>query len=795
MPTLSSTPSPLVVPSGGRAAIQADALGWLDRRSILPFSAGDITAGSEAELQVAVVGSRAQVDLPRSIEASSYFAHLLRRAATGDASRRSIALLESYLRSNAEGVWENSWVRFPLSVLSPLASKVLHEDLRANKDDPASPLRADAHRFVFDEDGRQVVRAPISYLLKLAFADVLHGGGAARPFVRETGMRLLGHFINDNTSPETHSFRVVGVDPHQGGQALARETAKRYLCAQLLLQYANDKFELRRSGQEAVVFYSPHPPVRQKELNQCIPDSFYRELFISPCLSGWSEGEKKRDYMGLCHQILSRTQLNAVGKLREAGIITNNLVVLPNTSNISLANNSTHISLGSRCLTELRADATSGFDAAEEKRVGDLMLKVSEHFLSLFVGVYSAAPYRLDFRECHPETATGFLAHELDFTHLRMLWRRWRKKTHNRFLGQPISPVGPDWIDGALSRVLGLRGDFVPDFRLIDYPVALLSTWRASALDGTLGNDARLKAELDDMGVFDRRLSMYLPLRLREYDRMGFCGVEGRHYSLFESFQGDLARATELQALICGLAFRYVADGTVTHGSIPDSPTTESERRQIFFASAIGVPTFYVRSDSPNLFLRRILSLTERVRTSRRYRGYLRVRVKDFRLALVRVLREDGADLIESLGLAPAIADLEERLIDPERTALGKLLHGILGDGGAKRPIDLKAGEFNRQAEKYYRVDLRRQHMAEALDLWEQEVDGILRHRSDPRVREALREIVGTESPSEFVRRHRSEVIADTANREALRRLLLLIVLSESTAERAPEPVPTEVRA
>ena len=52
--------------------------------------------------------------------------------------------------------------------------------------------------------------------------------------------------------------------------------------------------------------------------------------------------------MHLCHQVLSRSQLNAVAKLREAGIVANDLIVLPSLSNVSLANNGIHISIGSR---------------------------------------------------------------------------------------------------------------------------------------------------------------------------------------------------------------------------------------------------------------------------------------------------------------------------------------------------------------------------------------------------------------------------------------------------------------
>ena len=117
--------------------------------------------------------------------------------------------------------------------------------------------------------------------------------------------------------------------------------------------------------------------------------------------------------MVLCHQALSRSQLNAVAKLREAGIVPRNLVVLPSASDVSLANNGTHVSLGSRRLTTLVADPRSGFGAGHEKLLADLVVKIAEHFLPLFVGTYTAAPYRLDFADFHPEAALGFLSHEL----------------------------------------------------------------------------------------------------------------------------------------------------------------------------------------------------------------------------------------------------------------------------------------------------------------------------------------------------------------------------------------------
>ena len=104
----------------------------------------------------------------------------------------------------------------------------------------------------------------------------------------------MDHFLNDNSSPGTLSFYVVALRPDLGfGLAAAKETAKGLLLTRLLVMYANLKFGLSENGQSALIYLSPHPPVRQKQLNECISDSFYRELFMSPCLSGWKDGHAK----------------------------------------------------------------------------------------------------------------------------------------------------------------------------------------------------------------------------------------------------------------------------------------------------------------------------------------------------------------------------------------------------------------------------------------------------------------------------------------------------------------------
>jgi hypothetical protein len=756
-----------------------DSEGYLDS---LPFSRHDVTAGSETELQAVVAGKKEDVDLPLTIEQSNYFANILKRAAVGETPKSLINDLEKFLNDNPANVWENSWVRFPRRKLSPFAVQVFDHDLLADKSNPFRGRRGDIGRFIFrDGDGEEYLRLPISYLIKLALAELLGSGESIPAIVRQTGERLMGHFLNDNTSPETFSFHVVPLRPDSGmGRGIARETSKRYLLTQLLVMYANECFGLRERGQKALVYFAPHPPVRQQELNSHISDAFYRELFMSPCLSGWDKGEEKHQYMQLCHKVLSRSQMNAVAKLREAGIIVNNLVVLPNVSNVSLANNGTHISIGSRKLGELLGDPSSGFTAAHEKHMGDLIIKMTEHFLPLFVGTYSASPYRMAFTDFHPERALGFLPHELDYTHLRMMWRRWQKKAKLSVFGRPLTPFGPELLDRVVSSLFRLKGDFLPDFRLIDYLVCLMSTARSPALDGNLGNCNRLRGDLADMGVFDNQMSVYLLCKLREYETMGFSGFEGRHYSLFENLEDDMGGACDLQTLVTALAFKYLAEGKISHAHIPDDPSVESERRQIFFGAAIGIPTFYVRKNSGNLFLREILLRTREVRQSHRYPGYLRVMNQEYCRALVQLLLEEAADLIEAGNLTGQMEELMMRLEQPERhSAAGRLTRGILDTVNAKSPMSLSAGEFNRGAEKFYRETLRQRHILEAFGFLEEDcLKADQAADLDDSLRSALQAILGGKSALAFIIASKREVLEERAPLAVLKQIINLLLVT-----------------
>src|SRR5271165_3634488 len=247
----------------------------------LPFSPGDVTAGCEDELQAVVVGNATACDLPVTIRDSRFLKNIARRSSSGEAPRKTYLELQEFL-SDSEQVWENSWIRFPERRLSPHALNTFLADLKIGERGQLKRRRADSVKFTFEQGGETWLRIPISYALKLALADLV----GTQPYMPEKmsqeAKRLLQNFSNDNTSPETTSFHIVGSRECKlvGGQ-VARESARRFLFTSLLMSWANHRFGLLESGQRALVYHAPHPPVRKSELSSWISDSFYRELFVS----------------------------------------------------------------------------------------------------------------------------------------------------------------------------------------------------------------------------------------------------------------------------------------------------------------------------------------------------------------------------------------------------------------------------------------------------------------------------------------------------------------------------------
>jgi hypothetical protein len=228
------------------------------------------------------------------------------------------------------------------------------------------------------------------------------------------------------------------------------------------------------------------------------------------------------------------------------------------------------------------------------------------------------------------------------------------------------------------------------------------------------------------------------------------------------------------------LAFKYVADGTVTHADIPDDPTTESERRQFVFAAAMGVQACSVRQHTANRLMTKLLAATKKTRPSRRYPGYVRVKLADYCRALLRTIEDDAGDLIESLGLRETLDLLRLRLDDPQHyAASGKLTAGILGEVGATSPMKLSGSEFNLAAEDYYRETLRKRHMDEALrslldDL--RDIDGD--HPRDHRYRRIASQIIGTERARDFLDARKADLMAESLDEGTLAQCIRLTLLA-----------------
>lgn len=741
-------------------------------QGLQPFAGEDSSVGMEYELQVAVEGDYRDVDLPSTIRNSSYYKNVVKRTARGDLPPRCLESLKDFICNNESNVWENSWVRFSEHRLTPWSRKVLARDFLADKSILHSRQRSDVQRFRCIDKGEAKLRLPISYLLKLSLANLISTGETLSPVLFKTGKSLLDNFVSDNTSPEILSFNIPIATHGRIGDLAAKETARTLLFSQLLIQYANKHFGLEESGQKCLLYSAPHAPFRQKKLNDVVPDGFYRHLFMSPCLSGWDKGGEKYRYMELCHKTLSRSQLNTISKLKDAGIITNNLIVLPNTSNTCLANNGTHVSLGSKLLTSFASDQKSIFTPGVEKYYGDLIIKIVEHFLPLSVNTYSSSPYRLDFADFHPEKVLGFLPHELDYTHLRMIWRRWKKKAGISFMGRTFTPFGPRWLDETLAGLLKLKGDLIPDFRLIDYLTTLMSTETCPGLNGMVGNHERLKDELSELGIFDSRMAMYLLYRQRLFSSSGYSGFEGRSYSLFHSVQDDMAEAVDIQNLVTALACRYIQEEKVQHHDIPDQPSIESERRQIFFACAVGIPTFYVRSNTGNRLLRKILTHVRSQRNSMRYKGYVRVKIHDYKLALLDILETDAADLIEQMGLGPRIQSLRKRLTNNTTSAYEKIISGVQNDLPGKRtPLHVSASEFNSATEHYYRTELKQRHLKEYIAVF---IDDCKRMEQleDPHFKQVMATISQDMSGADFMSRHQESIIEENAPPETIAQML-----------------------
>jgi hypothetical protein len=179
--------------------------------------------------------------------------------------------------------------------------------------------------------------------------------------------------------------------------------------------------------------------------------------------------------------------------------------------------------------------------------------------------------------------------------------------------------------------------------------------------------------------------------------------------------------------------------------------------------------------------LKAILKKTDRIRFSRRYRGYLRIYHLEYRRALVRLLREDASDLIALMGLEDTLQQLADRIEDPQtRCAAGKLARDMMAEaGGGGSPMNLRADDFNLTAERYYRNSLRKRYLNEAWDVLKTQMKTLQTLTGLPEpLRNAFHLISGTSDPLTAISRAESELHQKNVSAKTLRKLIHLTLLT-----------------
>ena len=275
------------------------------------------------------------------------------------------------------------------------------------------------------------------------------------------------------------------------------------------------------------------------------------------------------------------------------------------------------------------------------------------------------------------------------------MWREWKEKAKLRVLGRPVTPYGPQWLD----RVHGGRLPTArrPGSRL---PAAQLSS--GVALHRTRLSAGRRAGKYRAAGCGTGADSASWIGACRSTCRCvcasspacGFSGFEARYYSLFPSYDRDMAPASDLQQLLLVAAYQMALNGAVTPEQIPDDPTSESERRQPFFFSAAGLPAFYVhktyaqRTSAPHSapLQQHALELAA-PGLSARFAQRLSPRL--LAISSKRLLRTRSQDL-EARYLLAELRIAPGRLQPASQTAID---HGnTVADAMAAMPCGLKAG-------------------------------------------------------------------------------------------------------
>ncbi len=246
-------------------------------------------------------------------------------------------------------------------------------------------------------------------------------------------------------------------------------------------------------------------------------------------------------------------------------------------------------------------------------------------------------------------------------------------------------------MDRAVARLFRLKGDFIPDFRLLDYMTTLMSHPTLPGPERGTRQRPRLKRELASMGVFHescRPISLQAA-RLRDH---GLSGFEGRFYSLFDSLDGghearsDPAAAPERPGLQVILS---AASRAPRYGHARGRERAAAD----IFRTAISLPTVL---RAPRLGQRLSLDLVsgaDRVAAKPPLSGHVRPTCQEYRLALLDFIEREGADLVRNVRSGGAAGRLRARILDPRLRGRGPSSRGASWTGpGRARPCPCGGG-------------------------------------------------------------------------------------------------------
>jgi hypothetical protein len=160
----------------------------------------------------------------------------------------------------------------------------------------------------------------------------------------------------------------------------------------------------------------------------------------------------------------------------------------------------------------------------------------------------------------------------------------------------------------------------------------------------------------------------------------------------------------------------------------------------------------------------------------------VRVELSEYRKALFETLLNNGAPLIEMFGIDDTMKDMWSRLNDfDEHSVYSRLMKGIIKDKQKTSPLAINSDEFNYAAEGYYRNDLKKRHMQQALLCFGDDlrmIDKSILSVNDV-ISKTLRFVLQDQSATQLLNNVMDDVVEERINLENLIALIHLVLVVE----------------